>query len=81
MPRKSSGTERLANRNAVLAQGAAEPELKGTAIVRRLGLNESTVRNILRVYGNHNPNTGCPPYQTGWRPETVSLKKMAKVYF
>lgn len=65
MPRRSSGTDRLANRNAVLALRAAEPELQGTAIGRRLGLNESTVRNILRVYGNHNPNTGYPPTKQG----------------
>ena len=53
MPRLTAGAARLANRQLVLALHASEPELKATAIGRRLGINEATVRSILKRYRNN----------------------------
>ena len=53
MPRViTSGDTRKANRLMVLSLKEAEPQLGASAIGRRLGLNESTVRHILRRWGN-----------------------------
>ena len=73
MVRKSSGDVRLANRTLVLNLHALEPHLKGTAIGRRLGLNEATVRGILKRYGGQSTANGPPPTKAGaGRPEERS---------
>ena len=76
MPRISSGATRLANRQLMLALHASEPELKATAIGRRLGINEATVRSILKRYGaNSIPTAGGPAARRGAGRPTSRSKR------
>jgi hypothetical protein len=65
MPGKSIGQARLANRSAVLQLHRQEPDMKATEMGRLLGLNESTVRYIIEVYGSEDISVGAPSTHKG----------------
>ena len=65
MPRSTSGDVRLTNRLAVLNIKLLEPTIGASAIAKRLGLAESTVRYIIRRYGSESTAEGPPPTKLG----------------
>ena len=59
MPR-SSGDDRLAKRLHVLQLRQLNPKMSLAEMGRRGGVNESTVRSILAVFGNADISLGAP---------------------
>ena len=76
MPRITAGAARLANRQLVLALSAQEPDLKSTAIGKRLGLPESTVRSILsRFTATSGSSSSSAPKPLGRPPKRTKRWK------
>ena len=63
--RNSSGDARLANRLHVLQLRQLEPSLGVRALARRVGVDPSTVRSMLKRYAEENISVGAPPARRG----------------
>ena len=82
MPRITAGAARLANRQLVLALCAQEPDLKSTAIGKRLGLAESTVRSILsRFAATSGSSSSSAPTPLGRPPKHTKRWKRCDPQF
>ena len=74
MPR-SSGDDRLAKRLHVLQLRQLDPKMSKSEIGKRAGVNVSTVRGILGVFGNADISLGAPAAHKGaGRPKERSAR-------